>query len=360
VFTTNCVRAAPVLYCESLLKTNGGQARAIVVNAGNANACTGPQGARDAQAMAELAALGLRCSSREVLVCSTGIIGRRLPMEKLAAGIARVTELIQSARGGGEFARAIMTTDLAPKSAAVTVRLGAKTARLAGVCKGSGMIAPRLATMLAFLATDAAIAPRALRAALAAAAADTFNCLTVDGDNSTNDTVLALASGAAGNKPITRPGGRAFRAFGAALHCVCDSLARQIAADGEGAQHLVTVLVEGAPSDAAARAIARTIAESPLVKTAIAGNDPNWGRILCAAGRSGVPLKASACSLRVCGHELYRAGQPVEFDAREVSAALAKREVEILFRAGRGRGRARFYTCDLTHGYITINAEYHT
>jgi glutamate N-acetyltransferase/amino-acid N-acetyltransferase len=360
VFTTNRVCAAPVKYSRAALAGTRGRARAVVINAGNANACTGAKGARDAKRMAQLAAARLGCKTYEVLVCSTGVIGHPLPMDKLEKGIPALVRGVAKRRVHGEFARAIMTTDLVRKTAGARVRIGGRTVRVAGACKGSGMIAPRLATMLGFVATDAAVAPDVLQTALSAVADETFNCVTVDGDTSTNDTLLVLASGAAGNAPITRAEGREYEAFRAALYHVCDSLSRQIAADGEGAQHLVTVFVGGARNDAQARVLARTIAESPLVKTAIAGNDPNWGRIVCAAGRCGVKIVPEECSLTVCGHELFRDGQPLPFDVAKVSKALDGGEVSVVFMAGSGPGRARFYTCDFTHGYITINADYHT
>jgi glutamate N-acetyltransferase/amino-acid N-acetyltransferase len=360
VFTTNRVCAAPVKYSRASLARTKGRARAVVVNAGNANACTGVKGARDARRMAQLVAQGLGCRAQDVLVCSTGVIGHPLPMEKLEKGIPLLVGKIVARRVHGEFARAIMTTDLVRKTAGARTRLGGRSVRVAGACKGSGMIAPRMATMLGYVATDAAVAPRVLQAALASVADETFNCVTVDGDTSTNDTLLVLASGAAGNPEITQTSGKEYETFRAALYHVCDSLAKQIAADGEGAQHLVTVFVGGTRNDHDARTIARTIAESPLVKTAIAGNDPNWGRIVCAAGRCGVKIVPEECSLTVCGHELFRNGQPLEFDAAQVSKALDEGEVNVVFMAGSGLGRARFYTCDLTHGYITINADYHT
>ena len=360
VFTTNRVCAAPVAYSRATLAAAKGRARAVIVNAGNANACTGKQGARDAAQMAKLTARGLGCRATEVLVCSTGVIGRPLPMEKLERGIAELAG--NGARGadGADFARAIMTTDLVPKTAAARVQISGVSVHVAGACKGSGMIAPRMATMLGFVATDAAVAPRALQAALASVAEETFNCVTVDGDTSTNDTLLVLASGKAGNQRIAKASGAEYAALRAALFSVCDSLARQIAADGEGAAHTITLYVGGTRTDAVARAIARAIAESPLVKTAIAGCDPNWGRIVAAAGRAGVAFEPDETSLTVQGFELFRGGTPLDFDAAAVSKALQHRDVSIVLLAGDGPGRAKFYTCDLTHGYVEINADYHT
>ncbi|MBI3831307.1 MAG: bifunctional glutamate N-acetyltransferase/amino-acid acetyltransferase ArgJ [Planctomycetes bacterium] len=360
VFTTNLVHAAPVRVSKAALKTSKGKARAVIVNSGNANACTGAQGDRDAESMARLTAKGLGCTPAGVLVCSTGIIGRQLPMEKVARGIAELSSRIKSKGEQGDFARAIMTTDLVPKTAAVTAEIDGAQVRVAGACKGSGMIAPRMATMLGFVATDAALAPKALQAVLADVAEETFNCVTVDGDTSTNDTLFCLASGRAEHPAIKSAKGPAYEAFREALYVVCDSLAKQIASDGEGAQHTITLYVGGAKNDAHAKLIGRAVAESPLVKTAIAGCDPNWGRIMAAAGRSGGTFDPAESSLTVQGFELFRGGTPTEFDGAQVSDALKNREVSIVLMVGNGPGRAKFYTCDLTHGYIEVNADYHT
>lgn len=360
VFTRNRVVAAPVTLSRRHLRKSGGRARAIFVNAGNANACTGVRGAADARETARLMAAELGCSPEEVLVCSTGIIGRPLPMDKIARGVVGTAASVRRCACLGSFAKAILTTDLVEKRASVSFELGGRPVRLVGVCKGSGMIAPNTATMLAFLATDAAGRPAVLQAALRSVADETFNCLTVDGDTSTNDAVLLLASGAAGHRSLAKTSGRDYEAFRAALFAVCDRLAARIAADGEGAAHFVTVLVRGPKTDAQARRIARTIAESPLVKTALAGNDPNWGRIVAAAGRAGIPFAPAKASLAVCGRELWRGGMPVDFNEQAVSREMKKGAVEIVFSVGNGPGRARFYTCDFTHGYITINADYHT
>lgn len=222
------------------------------------------------------------------------------------------------------------------------------------------MIAPNMATMLGVVATDAAVAPAVLQAALSGIADQTFNCVSVDGDTSTNDSFVVLASGLARNPSISRVGGPGYEAFHAGLYAVCDSLARQIAADGEGARHSVTIYVGGTKNDADARKIARTVAESPLVKTALAGNDPNWGGIMAAAGRAGVVFAADAVSLTLSGHEVFKDGQPLNFDHAAAAAALKAREVSVVLLVGAGLGRARLYTCDLTHEYIAINAEYHT
>ncbi|MGD0089429.1 MAG: bifunctional glutamate N-acetyltransferase/amino-acid acetyltransferase ArgJ [Planctomycetota bacterium] len=360
VFTQNRVCAAPVKLCREHLRKGKQCVRALVINAGMANACTGEQGERNAHAMATGVATWVACKPAEVLVFSTGVIGRQLPMEKIEIGIERTAMFVREQKITGDFARGIMTTDLVPKTAAVTVKIGGKTVHIAGVCKGSGMIAPNMATMLGVVATDAAAAPAVLQAALSAITAETFNCVTVDGDTSTNDSFVVLACGLARNPPVTRTGGAGYEALYAGLLAVCDSLARQIAADGEGAKHFVTLYIGGTRNDADARRIARTVAESPLVKTAIAGNDPNWGRILAAAGRAGVAFDPDAASLTLNGQELFKAGQPVNFDQAAVAAGLKAREVSVVLLVGEGPGRAKFYTCDLTHEYISINAEYHT
>ncbi|HYF49867.1 MAG TPA: bifunctional glutamate N-acetyltransferase/amino-acid acetyltransferase ArgJ, partial [Planctomycetota bacterium] len=360
VFTLNRVCAAPVTLCRNHLKRTKGQARALIINAGNANACTGDQGMQDAIRMAQLVAAGIKAKPEEVLVFSTGIIGRKLPMDKVEAGIERAVRFAKESKNTGDFARGIMTTDVVPKTAAVYFEHDGKTFHVAGACKGSGMIAPNMATMLGVVVTDTAVSPAILQESLSEISDDTFNCVTVDGDTSTNDSFVAFASGGAGNAPVTKTSGALYEGFRAALHAVCDSLARQIAADGEGAKHTVTVYVGGTKSDKDAKTIAKTIAESPLVKTAIAGCDPNWGRIMAAAGRSGVAFDPLESVLTVSGHELFRAGQPTAFEKPVVAASLKLRDVSIVLLVGDGPGRAKYYTCDLTHEYVTINADYHT
>lgn len=360
VFTRNRIAAAPVGLCKRHLQLGKGRAQAVIVNAGCANACTGRQGLENARLTAKRVARELQLAPEKVLVCSTGVIGRQLPMDVMEKGIAFTTSAVKRRIRTGSFSQAILTTDLVEKTASLSFCLAGKSVKIVGTCKGSGMIAPNMATMLAFLATDVAIAPAVLQTALRSASDDTFNCLTVDGDTSTNDTVLALASGAAGNKPIRSASGNDYDAFRSALRAVCETLAEKVAADGEGATHAVTIFVGGTETDAEAGRIAKTIAESPLVKTAVAGNDPNWGRIVAAAGRAGVAFKPEQASLTVCGTDLWRGGTPLPFDRAAVAKALKNKKVSIVFLAGDGPGRARFLTCDLTHGYITINADYHT
>jgi glutamate N-acetyltransferase/amino-acid N-acetyltransferase len=359
-FTRNRFCAAPVTLCRKHLKQSKNQARALVINAGNANACTGEQGQRDAQRMAELVAAGLGCKTAEVLVFSTGIIGHKLPMEKVESGINSALNCVKKSKQTGDFARGIMTTDTVPKTAGATFKLDEKTVHVSGACKGVGMLAPNMATMLGAICTDAKATPAVLQELLLDVVDETFNCCTVDGDTSTNDSVVLLASGRAGNKIISRKDSPACNLLREALYIVCDSLARQVAADGEGAEHTITLYVGGTRTDKEARQIARTVAESPLVKTAIAGNDPNWGRVMAAAGRSGVAFDTQQVSLTLSGHEIFKDGQPLPFDKKTVSNALKNRDVSLVLLVGNGPGRAKFYTCDLTHGYISVNADYHT
>ena len=362
VFTTNKVFAAPVKIGRAHVA--GGKLRAIIVNAGNANACTGKRGERDALAMCEHTAAAIGCDAGQVLPSSTGIIGHLLPMDKVEAGIAAVaTKLGDSAEHATAFMDAILTTDLVRKSAAVEFRVGRKVVRLAGVCKGSGMIGPRMAllpkqaTMLAYLTTDVAAPAALLRKLLAAAADASFNAVTVDDHASTNDTACLLASGGSG-ADLSTPA--AVKSFTAALNEVSQSLAYQIAADGEGATKVVKIEVTGAVDDAAARAIARAIANSPLVKCAMHGNDPNWGRIVSAAGFAGVAFDGDSATCKLQGITVFRSGQPVPFDAAAASSALASKEVVCSLRCGNGKGSATVWTCDLSKDYVTINADYHT
>jgi len=365
VFTTNVVRAPCVTRNERLLRGGGGGGvRAVVVNAGNANAGNGQPGARDNETMAAeaAAALGLP-SPDQVLTASTGIIGTPLPLDRLREGIALAGQgLAASPDAAARAAEAIITTDLVTKEHAVRFACGRALAHVGGMAKGSGMIAPNMATMLAFVTTDVAVAPLVLDQALRQAVHVSFNSLTVDGDTSTNDMCLVFASGAAGNEPITQADGTDYQAFLAALSDVCVHLARAVARDGEGATKLVTVRVTGAASEEDARRVAKTIAESPLVKTALFGNDPNWGRILMAAGRAGVGFDPDQASAHLAGTCIFERGLPTRFDAHHVSRALHAPDVEIAVDLGAagGKGAATFYTCDLSYDYVRINAEYHT
>ncbi len=345
--------------------------RAVVVNSGNANACTGERGERDARNTCVDVATRLGCDPADVLPSSTGIIGHHLDMPKLLAGVERVyAELGTTADHAAAFGRAILTTDLVPKQAATSFDIGGQTVTIAGVCKGSGMIGPMMgvdgvggrgpqATMLAYLTTDANIEADRLRACLGRAVERTFNRTTVDGHASTNDTCLVLASGLGPEVDDASE-----HEFEAALTQVCDSLAYQIARDGEGATKVVTVRVTQARTEAEAAAMAMAIAESPLVKTALHGNDPNWGRIVSMAGkaaaRDDLAFNLAACSLTICGTRVFAKGEPVQFDGPALSKTMAGPEVEINLSLAAGGEQAHVYTCDLSREYITINADYHT
>ena len=364
VFTTNKVFAAPVKIGREHLAESAGRIRAVVVNAGNANACTGRQGDKDARRMCRLAAAAAGCEDWEVLPSSTGIIGRLMPMEKVERGIVDAGQYLgDSLEHALLFADAILTTDTKRKSAATEFRVGRQAVTLAGVCKGSGMIGPRLATkakhatMLAYLTTDAKV-PRALLSALLQEASDeSFNAVTVDDHASTNDTAAVIASGASGASVATRAEARK---LADAMRDVCQSLAYQIAADGEGATKVVAIRVRGAATDADARLIARAVANSPLVKCAMHGNDPNWGRIVSAAGFSGAEFDPGKCTLTLQGTVVFRHGQPVPFDDARVSASLGAKEVVAELNCRLGKSEATCWTCDLSKDYVTINADYHT
>jgi glutamate N-acetyltransferase / amino-acid N-acetyltransferase len=357
VYTQNLVCAAPVELDRS--RTPSGRIRAVVVNAGNANACTGQRGMDDAKKMAALAAAACGAAPDESLVMSTGIIGQFLCMEKIEQGIAAAAVKLGSRPSDLEAAaRAIMTTDLVPKSSGRTLQLDGRTIQVVGIAKGSGMIGPNMATLLGLVLTDAPLTVDTAQSLLADAADESFNCISVEGHMSTNDTLLMLANGEAGGPPLT---GHSLGAFRAALGEVCIDLARSITDDGEGATHLVTIDIAGCADVASARRIAKTVAESALVKTAIAGADPNWGRIVSAAGYAGVAFDPLGIQLHVNGTLLYEQGAPVRFDSQAVSESIrAHREthVELTFREG--TAAARFWTCDLTAEYIRINADYHT
>ncbi|MEK7859950.1 MAG: bifunctional glutamate N-acetyltransferase/amino-acid acetyltransferase ArgJ [Chloroflexota bacterium] len=351
VFTSNQVIAAPCVVTRRHL--GAGRLRGVVVNSGNANACTGEQGERDAVAMAAAAASLVGARPEELAVASTGVIGVPLPAGRIAAAL-RGLEL--AVDGGEAFARAIMTTDTRPKVAEREVRVGGRAVRVGGVAKGAGMIHPNMATLLAFLTTDAEIDPAAARDLLAEAVEETFNAISVDGDTSTNDMALLLASGASG-VTIDR---EARPAFAAALGEVCGDLARAIVADGEGATKLFEVRVRSAASAADARAAARTITSSNLVKTAIHGADPNWGRILAAAGRSGARVDQRRAAVRIGDVPVFVQGAPVAFDADAVRRIFGRSTIEIDVDLGIGEAEARAWGCDLSAEYVRINAEYTT
>lgn len=354
VFTTNRVAAAPVLVSRAHLAS--GRARAVVVNAGCANAATGQAGLDDAKEMARLVGASVGCAAGEVVVASTGVIGVRLPMGEVRAGIAAAAACL-SASGGGDAACAILTTDTRPKETVETLTLGGVSCTVGGMAKGSGMIAPRMATMLAFFTADIEVEPKLLRRALAEAVATSFNRITVDGDTSTNDCAVVLTGGASGAPPIQDEGGD-FDAFQGALARAATRLAEMLVRDGEGTTRVAEVCVEGARSMEEAVCVARVVAESPLVKTALNGGDPNWGRILAAAGRSGAEIEPERVSIWIGDVHVAEGGAAREYE--EELAAAAMREDPVRFRVdlGRGEGEARIWTSDLSHGYVDINAHY--
>lgn len=355
VFTNSLVKAAPVLLAAERAKS--GRAQAVLINAGCANAATGKPGLEAARQSSAAVARALGLDVKLVLPMSTGVIGVLLPAEKIIANAAALAAAAR-ADGLGEFARAIMTTDRGPKLAEAEARIGGKRVRVVGVAKGAGMIHPDMATTLACVVTDARVSAPLLRRALRDATAATFNALSVDGDTSTNDTIVAMASGAAGNSAL-RAGDAGHRALTAALTAVLARLGRLIVADGEGAEHLVTVQVEGAPSAAGAVAVARTIATSSLVKTALFGKDPNWGRVLAAAGRAGVRFDPERAELRIGEVVLVRRGLAVGFDSdARAHAVMLRPEYEITLRLGAGKHAATYLTCDLGPEYVRINADY--
>jgi glutamate N-acetyltransferase/amino-acid N-acetyltransferase len=356
LFTTNMVKAAPVLLSRSRLPADN--LHAIVANSGNANACTGEQGVNDARSMAAYAAELLGVPEESVLAASTGIIGHAMPMKKVLAGIDKAVQSL-SAEGGIDAARAVMTTDTYPKTATAEFSIGGSRVRVGGMAKGAGMICPNVATMLSFITTDAAITPRMLLRALTKSADVSYNCLTIDGDTSTNDTVIILANGMAGNAKIDSDGPE-FNEFLLALSSVTTSLAKQVAMDGEGATKMVEITVEGTASYEDARQIAKTVANSPLVKTAMFGCDPNWGRVLAAAGRAGVNFDPADVNLYFGEIEMLRGGEPVAFPADKAHELLDKQEVHVLLQVGGGPGRAVVWTSDFSYDYVKINAEYHT
>jgi glutamate N-acetyltransferase / amino-acid N-acetyltransferase len=357
VYTRNLVYAAPVALDSS--RTPSDRIRVVAINSGNANACTGERGLRDAQEMARLAAVACGAEEHQALVLSTGIIGEFLPMEKISQGIADAAlklgrdenSLISAARG-------MLTTDTVHKLSGRTVKIGSREIQITGMAKGAAMMGPNMATMLALILTDAPLDAESAQAALSSATDNSFNCMSVDGHMSTNDTVLFLANGAAGGDPLK---GEEFAQFQRALDEVCVDLAKSIPADGEGATHLVTIELSGAADREAARQLARTVANSMLVKTAIHGADPNWGRIVSAAGYAGVPFDPSRVTLHLNGFLLYKDGSPVSFDGKAVSRSISdNRDTLIQLQFGEGDASVRYWTTDLTAEYVRLNADYHT
>ncbi len=354
VFTTNAVAAAPVVVSREHIAS--GLCRAAIVNAGNANACTGPGGVADAHAMADTAAAVLGCAPEEVVVSSTGVIGVPLPVGRVTDGILAAAVLLSS-EGGGAAAEAILTTDTFAKEYACAVSVGGATYTVGGMAKGSGMIQPNMATMLAFVTTDAPLTSEACSAALGAATRRTFNRITVDSDTSTNDMCLLMASGAAGGAPVP-PGTPEFDAISAAVHHVCGELARMIVRDGEGASKFIEVTVRGAASEADAEKAALSIANSPLFKTAVFGGDANWGRVAMAVGKSGARVDPDRLEIVFAGITTCVDGTGQAFDEEAAAAALAQRDIEVVVDLHLADAAATVWTCDLTYEYVRINGEY--
>lgn len=358
VFTLNRMAAAPVLAGRENLKAGRGRLRAVIVNSGNANCGTGAPGLRAAKATCAAVGRALGAAPSAVLPSSTGIIGVPLPVQKILAAVpAAVAGLASGEKALRAFGRGIMTTDLKPKLASASFRAGGKTVSIAGVVKGSGMIHPNMATMLGYIFCDVAGCAAELKGRLKAAVDVSFNSISVDGDTSTNDTVLLLASGASGVK-LSAPG--VAGKFEGALLAVCSSLAEQVVRDGEGAKHLVRLRVQGARTQAQARLAGRAIANSPLVKTAWAGCDPNWGRMFSALGTTGIPVDPAKVSIAIGPHSVFARGGARPFDRKAAHRLLKRPEYVITIGLGLGKASAEFLTCDLTHDYISINAEYST
>jgi glutamate N-acetyltransferase / amino-acid N-acetyltransferase len=359
VFTKSKCPSAPVEWCRAKLK--GGKARALVVNSGNANAFTGKTGRSSTALTAKIAAKAVGCTEGEIFLASTGVIGEPLDATKFDGVLGGLAETAEA----GDYlaaAKAIMTTDTFPKVATATVKLGKAKVTINGMAKGAGMIAPDMATMLSFIFTDAPIAPAALQALLKSGVEDTFNAVTIDGDTSTSDTLLAFATGAAaehGAPRISRAGDPRLKAFVKAFNQVLANLSEQVARDGEGARKLVEITVEGAKTKASARKIAMSIANSPLVKTAIAGEDANWGRVVMAVGKAGEPADRDKLSISFNGIRVAKSGaRDPSYDEAQVSEAMKAPEIAIKVSLGLGKGRDRVLTCDLTKEYVAINGDY--
>lgn len=356
VYTTNRVQAAPIHIDREHLRD--GRAQAVVLNSGNANACTGARGLADGRRMCARTAALLDLEPVDVLVCSTGVIGVELPMQVIEAALPQVAEAL-SEEGGQAAAEAIMTTDTVAKSFAVEVELEGRSVRIGGMAKGAGMIAPNMATMLSVISTDAEVEAGLLQDLLGRAVQRSFNCITVDGDMSTNDTVIVLANGAAGG-PRLEKDGSGVELFYAALEKVCRQLARAIARDGEGATKLVSIRVQGAADAGAARRVGLAVANSNLVKTAVFGCDPNWGRILCAVGYSGVEIDPDKVRVELCGTAIYNSGAGVDFEQEKLIEAMREEDIPIVIELAQGHAEAEVFTCDFSYDYVRINAEYTT
>ncbi|MBT3346499.1 MAG: bifunctional glutamate N-acetyltransferase/amino-acid acetyltransferase ArgJ [Gemmatimonadetes bacterium] len=358
VYTRNRVQAAPIAIDRDHL--TDGRAQAVILNSGNANACTGTQGEADARRMCEVTATTLGLSPRDVLVCSTGVIGVEMPMQVIEAGIGPLVEAL-SPEGGISCAEAMMTTDTVAKHIAVEVEIGGRPVKVGGVAKGAAMISPNMATMLAVVGTDAGLPAAQLHELLFKAVGRSFNCVTVDGDMSTNDTVIAMANGAAGVGDLDTPlSADDAETLYAAMEFVCRHLARAMAADGEGASKLIHISVRGGRDEAEAKQVGLSVANSSLVKTAVFGNDPNWGRILCAMGYAGVDIEPSDVKVTLCGTTIYTDGAGAAYDAAELSSAMQADQITIDIDLAMGGATAEIFTCDLTYEYVRLNAEYTT
>ena len=356
VFTKNAVAAAPVIVSREVVK--GGKAHAIVANAGCANACTGETGLANARKMAALAAAEVGCAPDEVLVGSTGIIGVNLPMDKLEAGIkAAAAELSED--GSKNAGNAIITTDTYSKACSCEVEIGGQAVRFGAIAKGSGMIQPNMATMLCYITTDANISSQLMQKALSEIVEVSFNMISVDGDMSTNDTVLVLANGASGAAEIT-DGSPEYDKFYATLKEICQELSKRIAADGEGATKFLTINVSGTKTFEDAKTVAMSIAKSPLVKTAFFGEDPNWGRVICAVGYAGIPMVPEKTVIKFGGVPVYANGLGAEFNEDDIQKVMAEHDIVIDVEMGMGDAQATVWSCDFSYEYVKINGEYHT
>ena len=355
-FTQNAVAAAPVFASKAVVKT--GTAHAIAANAGCANACTGEQGDKDARAMQAITAEALGCQADDVIVASTGVIGVNLPMDKMEKGLKQAAASL-SDNGSEKAGNAIITTDTYSKACATEITLGGKKVRFGAIAKGSGMIQPNMATMLCFITTDAAIDSKLLQAALSEVVEVSFNMISIDGDMSTNDMAIVLANGAAGNPEITSKDAD-YETFKQTLQDICQGLAQRIASDGEGATKFLTVNVKGTKSFADAKTIGMSVAKSPLVKTAFFGEDPNWGRVICAVGYAGIPMDPQKTVVKFGGIPVYANGVGVAFDEEALREVMAQHDIVIDIDMGDGDGEATVWTCDFSYEYVKINGEYHT
>lgn len=356
VFTQNAVAAASVSVSKEVVAT--GTAHAVAANAGCANACTGEQGEKDARATQEIAAEALGCTAEDVIVASTGVIGVNLPMDKMEKGL-RAAVAALSVDGSENAGNAILTTDTYSKSCAAEVEIAGKKVRFGAIAKGSGMIQPNMATMLCFITTDAAIDSRLLQKALSETTEVSFNMISIDGDMSTNDMAVVLANGAAGNARIQAEGAD-YEAFKKVLESICKGLAQRIAADGEGATKFLTVNVSGTKSFADAKTIAMSVAKSPLVKTAFFGEDPNWGRVICAVGYAGIPMDPKTTVVKFGGILVYANGVGAACDEEALRAVMGEHDIAIDIDMGAGEASATVWTCDFSYAYVKINGEYHT